>query len=94
MAGRKIGFGRVLLAIIVLVPTSPAHAQSEHKQVLVLQSTRRDSQFSTVTERELTRILDDGLNRNYDYSAESLDLGRFPDPVYKASFRDYLHLKY
>jgi signal transduction histidine kinase len=94
MTGKKTVFGWALTAIIVLAPTSVARAQGEHKQVLVLQSTRRDSQFSIVTERELTRMLDSGLARNVDYYSESLDLGRFPEPSYRASFSDYLRLKY
>jgi signal transduction histidine kinase len=88
----------VVATIIVLAElliASTAHAQTDqHKQVLVLYSTRRDAQFSVVGESELPRILDEGLERNLDYYAEFIDLTRFPDPAYRQGFRDFLLVKY
>ena len=73
----------------------PRHRrQTEQKRILVLYSTRRDSQFSLVGERELPRILDDGLSRNLDYYAEFVDLARSPEPGYRTAFRDFLRQKY
>src|SRR5688572_30092997 len=87
----------VLAAIVVLAqfaPTRSAAAQSEHKRVLVLHSTRRDAQISIVAESELSRSLDVGLARNLDYYAEFIDLSRFPEAVYKEGFLEFLRLKY
>ena len=71
-----------------------AWAQNEHKQVLVLYSTRRDSQLSTIGESELPRVLDAGLGRRLDYYSEFIDLSRFPEPGYQDAFSDFLRLKY
>jgi signal transduction histidine kinase len=87
----------VLAAIVVLAqfaPTRSADAQSEHKRVLVLHSSRRDARISIVAESELSRSLDVGLARNLDYYAEFIDLSRFPESVYKEGFLEFLRLKY
>ena len=81
-------------ALAYAAPAAPAGTQDEHKEVLVLYSTRRDAQFSVVGEAELPRILDAGLDRNLDYYPEFIDLTRFPDPAYKQAFRDFLRQKY
>ena len=57
--------------LIALAKASPARlafavsasAQDDHKQILVLHATRRDSQMSTISETELPRVLDAGLGR-------------------------------
>lgn len=88
---------RIAAAIIVLaelVFASIASAQVDHKQVLVLYSTRRDAQFSIVGESELPRILDAGLGQNLDYYSEFIDLARFPEPDYRKAYGDFLRLKY
>jgi signal transduction histidine kinase len=64
------------------------------KDVLVIYSTRRDAQIVLVGERELPRILDQGLTEGNDYYSEYIDQARFPDPQYQAGFRDFLRLKY
>ncbi len=91
-------FGRRLLPIAIVVlelaSAGVAWAQDAHKQVLVLYSTRRDSEFSTIGERELPRILDAGLGRDLDYYSEFIDAARFPDPSYQIGFRDFLSVKY
>jgi hypothetical protein len=87
----------LLAALILLGPLAlavVAAAQTGQKRVLVLYSTRRDSQFSIIGERELPRVLDVGLSRNLDYYAEFLDLARSAEPGYSAAFRDFLRLKY
>ena len=63
------------------------------KKVLVVYSTRRDAQIVAIGERELPRILEQGLG------ARGLLLGihrraRFPDAAYQTAFRDFLLLKY
>jgi len=81
------------ISLLALLPAT-ARAQTAHKQVLALYSTRRDAEFSIVGENELPRILDAGLARNLDFYSEFIDLTRFGDPAYKAAFRDFLRLKY
>jgi len=83
-----------IMMLTELVLASTVHAQPDHKQVLVLYSTRRDAQFSVVGENELPRMLDAGLARNLDYYAEFIDVTRFPDRAYRQGFRDFLHVKY
>jgi signal transduction histidine kinase len=73
---------------------STVYAQSEHKQVLVLYSSRRDAQISIVAENELPRLLDIGLARNLDYYSEFIDIARFPEPDYRQGFGEFLRLKY
>jgi signal transduction histidine kinase len=75
-------------------PAPAARAHDEHKQVLVLYTTRRDSEFSLVAESALPRILDVGLDRNVDYYSEFIDASRFPDAAYRVGFRDFLRVKY
>ena len=86
----------LLAALVVLGPfalAATASAQTEQKRVLVLYSTRRDSQFAIVGERELPRILDGGLASSLDYYVEFVDLAR-TDPGYRTAFRDFLRQKY
>jgi signal transduction histidine kinase len=86
-----------IAAIIVLaelVLASTASAEFDHKQVLVLYSTRRDAQFSIVGENELPRILDAGLGQNLDYYSEFIDVARFPEPDYRQAYGNFLRLKY
>jgi signal transduction histidine kinase len=94
-----------LLTVALLVPhpaaarVAPKQEQFEgvaqqHKRVLVLYSTRRDSEFSTVGERDLPRLLDVGLERELDYYSEFIDAARFPDPAYQVAFARFLRQKY
>src|SRR5215204_5503427 len=83
-----------IITVAELMLASTAHAQLDHKQVLVLYSTRRDAQFAAVGENELPRVLDAGLARNLDYYSEFIDITRFPDRAYKEGFRDFLQVKY
>jgi signal transduction histidine kinase len=99
LARRLVGRRWLQFAVLVLVVADPggrvgAQTPSGQKQVLVLYSTRRDSQIAIVGERELPRILADGLTENLDYYSEYIDQARFPDPSYKAAFRDFLRTKY
>jgi hypothetical protein len=84
----------VIVALGEFALASAALAQTDHKQVLVLHSTRRDAQISIVGESELPRILDHGLARDLDYYAEFIDIARFPEPAYREAFEDFLRLKY
>jgi signal transduction histidine kinase len=87
----------LLVALIVLGPfvlAATAYAQTGQKRVLVLYSTRRDSQFSMLGERELPRILGAGLSPSLDYYAEFIDLARSPEPDYRTAFGEFLRQKY
>src|SRR4051812_21781807 len=86
----------LLAALIVLAPfalPARASAQTAQKRVLVLYSTRRDSQFSMIGERELPRLFNVALSRNLDYYAEFVDLARSPEPGYMTTFRNFLRQK-
>jgi signal transduction histidine kinase len=87
---------RWLSMALLVVTVGPAEAQvaAGQKQVLVLYSTRRDAQIVALGERELPRILDDGLEVAIDYYSEYLDRTRFPDPRYQEAIRDFLRHKY
>jgi hypothetical protein len=69
-------------------------AQDLQKKVLVLYATRRDAQIVSVGERELPRILADGLEGGLDYFSEYIDRARFPDALDQRAFQDFLRLKY
>jgi signal transduction histidine kinase len=69
-------------------------ATQEQRQVLLLYSTRRDAQLVSVVDRQIPRILADGLSEDVDFYSEYVDQARFPDPRYEAAFRDFLKLKY
>ena len=64
------------------------------KEVLVLYSTRRDAQIAVVGDRELPKMLEQGLPEGLDYYSEFIDRARFSHADYQASFRDFLRVKY
>ena len=66
----------------------------KQKEVLVVYSTRRDAQIVTIGDRELPRILENGLTEGVDYYSEFIDEGRFSKAEYQIGFRDFLALKY
>ena len=89
--------GRIAIVTIALALSCLADAAAaiqEQKQVLVLYATRRDAQIVTVGDRELPRILEEGLPGGVDYYSEFLDRGRFSEAEYQTAFRDFLVLKY
>jgi signal transduction histidine kinase len=71
-----------------------ASQESEQKQVVAIYATRRDSQISMVGDRNLPRLLEEGLGDDLDYHAEYLDLSRFPGKEYRAAVKDFLRRKY
>ena len=86
-AGCLVALG---VALAELAAPDSAQATEGQKQVLVLYSTRRDAQIVSVVDRELPRILAEGLGEPLDHYSEYIDLARFPDPAYQAGFRDFL----
>jgi hypothetical protein len=77
-----------------LAATPTAKPLPAQKRVLVVYSTRRDTQFATVGDREMPRLLERTLGQPVDYYSEYVDAVRFPDEQYKLAFRHYLKLKY
>ena len=72
---------------------SAAHALDQ-KKVLVVYSTRRDTQIAIIGDRELPGFLEEGLGVKPDVYSEYIDGARFPEAQYRTAFRDYLRLKY
>jgi signal transduction histidine kinase len=89
-----IGFLVWALLPVALCAAQSGSDPSRQKRVLVLYSTRRDAQIATLGERELPRLLNNGLAEGVDYYSEYIDRARFPDPAYKAAFREFLKRKY
>ena len=86
----------VLAALLLLMggcADLPVDA-ADHKQVLILHSTRRDAQISVVSETELPRTLSAGLDGQVDYYSEFFDLSTFPEEAYQQPFREFLRVKY
>jgi PAS domain S-box-containing protein len=73
---------------------SNAHAAGRAKQVLVLNSTRHDEQFSVVSEREVPKLIAEGLGQHVDYYTEYFDWLRFPPAEYQRAYLDFLRVKY
>ena len=81
----------VAVALLELAgPSAVQAAQENQPQVLILYSTRRDAEIATIVDRELPRIISEGLGGPLDHYSEYIDLSRFPDPKYQAGFRDFL----
>ena len=85
---------RVLTAVAALLQVSLDGAWAGHKAVLVIYATRPDSEIAVVGERELPRVLSEGLGGDLDYYSEYVDASRFPDPTYQQALRDFLRVKY
>jgi signal transduction histidine kinase len=88
---------RVLLAVLFAAGaarTCAAAAARPDKQVLVLYSTRRTTQLVALADRELPRILIQGLPVGVDYYAEFVDEGRFPQSEFQEAFEEFLRSKY
>jgi len=66
----------IVVALLVQNPLDVAWAAGVQKKVLVLYSTRRDAQISVVGDREMPRILDQGLTEGLDFYSEYIDQAR------------------
>jgi signal transduction histidine kinase len=78
----------------VLAPHAYAQDTAGRKQVVVLNSTRLDDQFSVTWARELPKLLGDGLPMGVDFYAEYFDFVRYAQPEYESAYVDLLRLKY
>ena len=84
----------VFLTACVLAPLASAQDANRSKQVLVLNSARQNEQFYVVSEREMPRLLTEGLGDGVDFYTEYFDVGRFPHPDYETVYLDFLRRKY
>ena len=82
------------LTACVLAPLANAQDADRPKQVLVLNSTRQNEQFYVVSEREMPRLLAEGLGEGVDFYTEYFDVDRFPHPDYETVYLDFLRRKY
>src|SRR4249920_431573 len=82
------------LTACVLAPVASAQDAGRPKQVLVLNSARQNEQFYVVSERELPRLLAEGLGDDVELYTEYFDVGRFPHPDYETVYLDFLCRKY
>jgi signal transduction histidine kinase len=83
----------LLAAAMVLGAAAPTWAQTQ-KSVLVIYSTRRDTQIAIKGDQQIPELLERGLREKPDYYSEYIDGARFPEAQYAEAFRDYLRLKY
>jgi signal transduction histidine kinase len=84
----------VALTACVLGPLANADEADRPKQVLVLNSTRQAEQFYQVSERQVPKLLAEGLGERVDYYTEYFDFHRFPFPDYEGVYFDFLRRKY
>jgi signal transduction histidine kinase len=91
---RRSVLAAIALTACVLAPPANAQEADRPKQVLVLNSTRSDDQFSVVWARELPKLLAEGLGERVDFYSEYFDFVRFPRPEYESAYLDFLRLKY
>ena len=79
---------------VVAAAEAQERAGSPTKHVLVLYSSGRDAPMSTVGNRELPAMIENGLTHNLLFYSEYIDQGRFPEPAYQEAFKDFLKVKY
>jgi signal transduction histidine kinase len=88
---------RLLLIAVLLAwlgPSASVSAAERQIRALVIYSTRPDAQIAILGERDLPRLLDEGLDGGLDYYSEFIDRARFPNAHYKTAFREFLRSKY
>jgi len=86
----------VAVAVCLLAGASdaPAPGVLVRKKVLAIYFSLRQATLVVDVESATRRELADGLGDRLDYSSESIDLSRLPDPVYQGAVRAYLRAKY
>jgi len=96
MSGRRARttLGSIGLVCVLATLTPDLRADERQRQVLVVYSARRDAQVASIGERDLPRLLDNGLNGLLDYYSEFIDPGRFSDSAYQTALARFLNQKY
>src|SRR6185503_5467898 len=95
-SSRRLSIARALLiatAVQTLGLVTLGWADERQKQVLVLYSTRRDTQIAVLGERDLPGLLEAGSPEGVDYYSEYIDQVRFTQADYESAFRDFLKRK-
>ena len=82
------------MAVMLLIACDVDDVWAQQKQVLVLYSSRRDAQVAMIGDRDLPRILEQGIRGGVDFYSEYLDQARFAQSVYQEAFREFLRVKY
>jgi len=86
---------RVLLLLAIASPAANVGwADTGQPRVLVVHSTRQDTQLALLADHDLPRLLNSRLSQTVDYYAEYLDAARIPTRQQERAFRDYLRAKY
>jgi signal transduction histidine kinase len=67
---------------------------SDQPRVLVVHSTRQESQLTRIADRDFPTVLSNQLARSIDYYSEYLDSARIAGPQQERAFRDLLFAKY
>jgi len=67
---------------------------SDQPRVLVVHSTRQESQLTRIADRDFPTVLSNQLARTIDYYSEYLDSARIAGPQQERAFRDLLFAKY
>src|SRR4051812_25670520 len=85
-----------ILCLLACAAIGRAEAAAAEKvpKILVLYSTRADTELPLVGERDLPRIFQRGLPERVDYYSEFIDAARFPAPEGEATYREFLARKY
>jgi signal transduction histidine kinase len=91
---RRATWWVLTLAACVAGPVAHAQDAEPTRQVLILNSARLDEQFSQTSEREMPKLLAEGLGRRFEYYTEYFDANRFPHPEYETLYVDFLRQKY
>jgi len=84
----------LLLVAMALDASDIVWAASRQPRVLVVHSTRQDTQLPLLVDRDLPGILSHKLSRAVDYYAEYIDAARIPTLQHERAFRDFLSAKY
>src|SRR5436190_1087804 len=69
-------------------------AASDQPRVLVIHSTRQETQLALIADRDVPQLLSKRLERTIDYYSEYLDPARMAGPQQERAFRDLLFTKY
>ena len=94
MVNRQLSLLVLLLFSTAFHGTNVLWAASGQPRVLVVHSTRHDTQLPLLTDRDLPRILNNRLSRAVDYYVEYIDAARTPTLQQERAFRDFLRTKY
>jgi signal transduction histidine kinase len=86
--------GSIALGCLIGALVPHLRAEERQRQVLVVYSARRDAQVAAVGERDLPRLLENGLHGRLDYYSEFIDPGRFSDASYQMALARFLRQKY